>query len=78
MAPEIVREKKYDFKVDVWSIGVITYILISGRPPFKGKTKPEIFQSILNDELVFTGDIWQKISNEAKDFIRQSLEKDSN
>lgn len=49
MAPEIVNEKTYDLRVDVWSVGVIAYILLSGRPPFKGKTKQEIFNSILHD-----------------------------
>lgn len=51
MAPEIVKEKIYDLRVDVWSVGVIAYILLSGRPPFKGKTKQDIFNSILEDEL---------------------------
>lgn len=53
MAPEIILEKPYDHKVDIWSIGVITYILLSGRPPFKGRTKQEIFKSILQGELLF-------------------------
>lgn len=39
MAPEIIQEKTYDLRVDVWSVGVIAYILLSGRPPFKGSSK---------------------------------------
>jgi serine/threonine protein kinase len=46
MAPEIVKELPYDHKVDIWSVGVIAYILLSGRPPFKGNSKLEIFASI--------------------------------
>jgi serine/threonine protein kinase len=69
MAPEIVKEVAYDNRVDIWSLGVITYILLSGRPPFKGRTKPDIFRSILYDELAFSADIWKKISPDAKDFI---------
>ena len=48
MAPEIVQEENYTEKVDVWSLGVITYILLSGRPPFFGKKKEQIFESIVN------------------------------
>ena len=43
MAPEIIKEIKYDFRVDVWSVGIIAYILLSGGPPFRGKSKAEIF-----------------------------------
>jgi len=76
MAPEIVKEKKYDLKVDVWSIGVISYILLSGRPPFKGRSKQDIFNSILNDEPSFNHPIWEKVSRDAVDFIKACLVKD--
>jgi serine/threonine protein kinase len=44
MAPEIVKKLKYDTKVDIWSLGILSYIIISGKPPFPGKNKDEIFQ----------------------------------
>ena len=46
MAPEIVKGEAYDENVDIWSTGVITYIMLTGRPPFKGKTRDEIFASV--------------------------------
>lgn len=78
MAPEIVREENYDQKVDIWSMGVITYILLCGRPPFRGRSKQEIFHSITSGELLFDHPIWDKVSNEAKDFIKKALAKDRN
>lgn len=77
MAPEIIQEKNYDHKVDVWSIGVITYILLCGRPPFKGRSKPEIFKSIIHNEPLFDTQPWPRISEEAIDFIRMALIKDN-
>jgi calcium-dependent protein kinase len=75
MAPEIIQEKNYDHKVDVWSIGVISYILLCGRPPFKGKAKPEIFRHVQYSEPSFDDQPWDKISNEAIDFVRMALRK---
>ena len=49
MAPEIVKRFKYGSAVDVWSVGVICHILLTGTPPFNGKTKDEIHKSILAD-----------------------------
>jgi calcium-dependent protein kinase len=43
MAPEIIKNLPYDTKVDIWSLGVVSYILLSGKPPFTGKTKQDIF-----------------------------------
>ena len=75
MAPEIVRGESYGEKVDVWSAGVITFILLSGRPPFKGKSRDEIFASIKDSPLSFEGKEWDRISDEAKDFIKKALDK---
>jgi calcium-dependent protein kinase len=43
MAPEVVKKLKYDTKIDIWSLGIVAYILLSGRPPFSGKSKDEIY-----------------------------------
>jgi calcium-dependent protein kinase len=55
---------------------VITYILLSGRPPFRGRTKPDIFKSILETPLNFDHPVWEKLSKESKEFIKLALEKD--
>lgn len=53
MAPELVQHKKYSEKVDVWSLGVITYQLLSGRTPFDGKNIQKINQNICSKEVTF-------------------------
>ena len=56
MAPELVNDRQYDQRVDVWAFGVITYILLSGSPPFKGgheNSKDEIYESISNSKVEF-------------------------
>jgi serine/threonine protein kinase len=46
IAPEIISRKKYGSKVDIWSLGVITYLLLSGSLPFVGSSKDELFAEI--------------------------------
>lgn len=53
MPPEIIKEKKYGNKVDVWSSGVVAYVLITGKPPFYGRDKNAVYKSIKNDDLNF-------------------------
>lgn len=73
MAPEIIETDKYTEKVDIWSTGVIAYILLSGKPPFHGKKKEEILRSIQKHGVSFADPLWQKISQPAKDFILSCL-----
>ena len=76
MAPEIIARENYDFKVDIWATGVLLYILMSGRAPFTGKQKQDIFDQTTNKQLDLTGPIWKKRSNSCKDLIALMLIKD--
>ncbi|CAD8184760.1 unnamed protein product [Paramecium octaurelia] len=75
IAPEVL-ERRYDEKCDVWSCGVILYILLCGFPPFNGETEEEILQSVREDHFNFDGEQWSQISQEAKLLITKMLERD--
>ena len=75
MAPEIVREEQYDKSVDIWSIGVIAHILLSGCPPFFGRTKRDIYRAIVSDIPSF-GKARSSLSPEAVQFVLSCLAKD--
>ena len=74
VAPEVLRGE-YDEKCDLWSIGALCYIMLSGQPPFKGSSNNEIFNKILRDEVDCSGSKWQSISKEAHDFVKLCLNK---
>lgn len=76
MAPEIIKKLPYDCSVDIWALGVLTYIMLSGKPPFKGRTKDDVFVEITTKNINYAGETWKNISKEAKNFIRRMLIRD--
>ncbi|KAK9673890.1 hypothetical protein RND81_12G196600 [Saponaria officinalis] len=75
VAPEVLR-RRYGKEIDVWSAGVMLYILLSGVPPFWAETEKGIFDAILQGHIDFESKPWPSISNGAKDLVRKMLTAD--
>lgn len=75
MAPEVLK-RNYGQEVDVWSAGVILYILLCGVPPFWAETEQGVAQAIIRSVLDFKRDPWPKVSETAKDLVRKMLDPD--
>ncbi|KAI4370119.1 hypothetical protein MLD38_018500 [Melastoma candidum] len=75
VAPEVLR-RSYGAEADIWSAGVILYILLSGVPPFWGENEQGIFDAILRGHIDFVSDPWPSISNSAKDLVKKMLQAD--
>jgi len=77
VAPEVITaEGQYDKSVDMWSAGVITYVLLCGFSPFLSSTQHGLFDKIVKCEYDFPDPEWTNISDSAKDFIRRLLIKE--
>lgn len=75
VAPEVLH-RSYSVEGDIWSIGVITYILLCGSRPFWARTESGIFRSVLRADPNFDDSPWPTVSAEAKDFVKRLLNKD--
>ncbi|XP_077592058.1 serine/threonine-protein kinase H1 homolog [Stigmatopora nigra] len=78
MAPEVVLRKPYTCAVDMWAIGVIAYILLSGSMPFQDDSRSRLFGSIVRGKYSFRAKPWPSVSKPAKDFVSTLLELDPN
>lgn len=72
IAPEVLN-KSYDERCDVWSIGVMLYILLSGKPPFDGDDDNEITEQVKLGKVQFSDDVWQEISDEGIELLKQMM-----
>ena len=77
VSPEVL-EGNYDKRCDLWAVGVMAYILLSGNPPFNGRNEIEVFNKIKCCDYDFPAKQWDYISSDALDFIFKLLQPDPN
>eukprot|EP00256_Glycine_max_P028046 XP_003554117.3 CDPK-related kinase 1 [Glycine max] len=75
VAPEVLH-RSYGTEADMWSIGVIAYILLCGSRPFWARTESGIFRAVLKADPSFEEAPWPSLSADAKDFVKRLLNKD--
>lgn len=75
VAPEVLH-RSYSTEADIWSVGVIVYILLCGSRPFWARTESGIFRAVLKADPSFDDPPWPLLSSEARDFVKRLLNKD--
>lgn len=72
IAPEVLKAD-YTEKCDLWSIGVILYIMLCGRPPFTGSSDKEILRKVTVGSYEMSGTVWDKRSDDVKDLLKNLM-----
>lgn len=75
VAPEVLLQKPYGKEVDLWSLGVITYLMLSRVLPFDDEEDKEIARQTIQDAPDFSFEPWDTISKEGKEIVKKLLEK---
>ncbi|OCT62573.1 myosin light chain kinase 2, skeletal/cardiac muscle [Xenopus laevis] len=78
LSPEVINFDFVSFPTDMWSVGVITYMMVSGLSPFLGDNEPETLNNVLSCDTGFDEEPFESVSDEAKDFISNLLVKEKN
>ncbi|XP_064628533.1 serine/threonine-protein kinase 33-like isoform X2 [Lineus longissimus] len=76
MSPEIIDNKTYSQQCDVWAMGVITYLLLCGNPPFRSREEEKLYEMIKKGDVDFSAPVFDKITEEAKNLICGMLKVD--
>jgi calcium/calmodulin-dependent protein kinase I len=76
MAPEVLTSEPYGKPADMWSLGIILYILLGGYPPFYDTNQQKMFKQIIAGKFEFHDEYWSSVTPEAKDLINKLLEHD--
>merc|ERR1719424_147928 len=74
LAPEVIKQEEYGREVDIWAIGVITYVLLSGSLPFFHQVLHKLYRQIVERDLSFPEEAWRNVSKGALDFILRMLQ----
>lgn len=76
VSPEILMRQPYDEMSDMWSVGCIVFLLLSGNLPFMGRTQKELFKKIVVGKYEFNDDCWAGVSEDARDLVSKMLVTD--
>lgn len=76
IAPELLKKEPYGKIVDLWALGVIVYVMLSGHLPFSADTAPKLFKQIMDGVYGYQREVWLSVSEQAKDFIDKLLQVD--
>lgn len=74
LAPEVIKQEEYGREIDIWALGVITYVLLSGALPFFHHVLHKLYRQIVERDLSFPDQAWKNVSKGALDFILRLLQ----